>query len=184
MAAATLDIGFAGTRDKKTNALRIFYAIPHLICVGALNGFNEALAVIQWVLVLFTGKRNRGIWDLQRGVLDWQVRAYAYVGLMYDTYPNFGFERKAEPVTFGLEYEETANRLTCILRPIWAIPAFIVLVVIGIGAWFVTIVSWFAIVFTGEQSQGRFDFLLRFHRFSINCTAYLTLTIDTYPKFV
>ena len=81
MATVTFDIEYtAGPRDRLSNALRIFYAIPHLIIVGALGYFAEALGVIQWFIILFTGKRNEGLWDLTRGVLDWQARAYTYVG--------------------------------------------------------------------------------------------------------
>lgn len=183
MAAITFDIAYTEARSKKTNALRIFYALPHLIIVGALNYFAEALAVIQWFIVLFTGKRNLSLWNLGRGVLDWQARANAYAGLMYDTYPNFGFERGGEPVSFVATIEEPANRLTCALRLIWAIPALLLAVVIGIAAFFVTIVSWFAILFTGTHPRGMWDFLMKAHRYGVRTTAYMLLLTDTYPKY-
>ena len=183
MAAVTFDIEYASTRDKKTTALRVFYALPHLIITTALNYFAQALAVFQWLIILFTGKRNQSLWHLARGVLDWQSRANAYLGLMYDTYPNFGFEKRAEPVTLALEYDESADRLTCALRVIWAIPAIVMMLFIGIGAFVMTIVSWFAIVFTGQQSRSRFDFLLKAHRFGVRVSAYTLLLTDTYPKF-
>ena len=183
MAAVTFDIGFTSDRDKKSNALRVFYALPHVILTSVLNSFAEVLAVFQWLLVLFTGKRNAALWQLGRGVLDWQARSNAYLGLMYDSYPNFGFERGTEPVEFDVEFQEQANRLTCALRLLWAIPAIVMMVFIGIGAAVVTIISWFAIVFTGRQSQGRFMFLQKAHRFSVRTSAYLALLTDTYPKF-
>jgi hypothetical protein len=40
-----------------------------------------------------------------------------------------------------------------------------------------------AIVFTGQQAQGRFDFLLKAHRLGSRVSAYLYLLTDTYPKF-
>ena len=104
MAAVTFDITYTGERDRFSSALRMFYAIPHMIIVGALGYLAGAISVIQWFIILFTGKRNRNMWDISRGVLDWQARAYTYAGLMYDTYPNFGFERANEPVTLQFEY--------------------------------------------------------------------------------
>lgn len=183
MAAVTFDITYTEARDKKSSALRIFYALPHLIITNALNSFAQALAVIQWFIVLFTGKRNQSLWTLGRGVLNWQTRATAYLGLMYDTYPNFGFERANEPVAFAVELEEPANRLTCALRLIWAIPAILLAILIGIGAFFVTIASWFAIVFTGKHPKGMWDFLMKAHRYFARTTAYLQLLTDTYPKY-
>jgi hypothetical protein len=184
MATVTFDIEYtAGPRDRLSNALRVFYAIPHLIIVGALGYLAEALGVIQWVIILFTGKRNRGLWDLARGVLDWQARAYTYVGQMYDVYPNFGFEKKDEPVAFAIEYEEVANRLTCALRIIWAIPAIVIMLAVTLAGLVVTVICWFAILFTGEQPRGMFDFLVKAHRFGVRTNAYVSLLTDTYPKY-
>ncbi len=183
MSAVTFQIDYTDPRNKKTNALRVFYALPHIIIVNALGYLAEALAVVQWFIILFTGKRNQSIWSLGRGVLDWQARVYTYTGLMYDTYPNFGFEKGAEPVTFALEFEAEANRLTSALRIIWAIPAVVVMAVIGIAGFLVTVVTWFAIVFTGTQSRGSFDFLLKVHRLGVRTNAYVLLLTDTYPKY-
>lgn len=183
MASVQFDIGFTAERDRKTTALRFFYAIPHLIIVGALGYLAEALSVVQWFVILFTGKRHQGMWNLSRGVVDWQARAYSYAGLMFDTYPNFGFEKLNEPTTFDITFEEEANRLTCALRIIWAIPALLLLVILSIGGFVMTIVSWFAIVFTGNQSQSRFDFLMKVHRYGVRTSAYASLLTDTYPKY-
>ena len=65
-----------------------------------------------------------------------------------------------EPVAFGTDYRPEANRLTNALRLIWIIPALIVAIVVTIGQSFVLLVSWFAIVITGRQSRGMFDFIL------------------------
>ena len=54
---------------------------------------------------------------------------------------------------------------------------------IGIAAFVVTVISWFAIVFSGEQSRSRFDFLLKAHRFGVRTTSYILLLTDTYPKY-
>jgi fatty acid desaturase len=183
MAAVNFDITYTGERDRLSSALRMFYAIPHMLIVGALGYLSGAISVIQWFIILFTGKRNRNMWDISRGVLDWQARAYTYAGLMYDTYPNFGFERANEPVTLQFEYQEEADRLTSALRILWAIPAIIILTIVGIGGYFVTIVCWFAILFTGNQPRGMFDFLLKVHRMGVRTSAYTGLLTDTYPKY-
>jgi hypothetical protein len=183
MAAVTFDITYTGERDRLSSALRILYAIPHLIIVSALSYLSGAISVIQWFIILFTGKRNRGMWDISRGILNWQARAYTYVGLMYDTYPNFGFEGTTEPVVFEFEYQEEADRLTSALRILWAIPAIVILMIVGIGGYLVTIVCWFAILFTGTQPRGMFDFLLKVHRMGVRTSAYTGLLTDTYPKY-
>ena len=183
MTPVMFDIEYTEPRNRLSNGLRIFYALPHLIIVNALCYLAQVLSVIQWFIILFTGKRHQGMWNLSRGVLDWEMRANAYAGLMYDTYPNFGFEKRDEPVTFELTYEETANRLTCALRILWIIPAAIIFLLVAIGGVVVTLICWFAILFTGKQPKGMFDFLLKVYRMEARLNAYGQLLTDTYPKF-
>lgn len=184
MSAVSLDITYTTPRNRLTNAFRVIWAIPHLIIVNAISRLAQVLSVVQWFIVIFTGKRHRGLWDLTRGCLDWEVRAYAYATMMYDTYPNFGFEKKDEPVEFVLDWDEApANRLSVALRIIYAIPALLLTIVVYIGALFVIIATWFAILFTGSQPRGMFDFLLKAERLGARLSAYLYLLTDTYPKY-
>ena len=98
-------------------------------------------------------------------------------------WPPFFTEQGAVPSRYSLEYDESVNRLTTALRIIWAIPAIIIMLLIGIAAFFVWIVSWFAILFTGKHPKGMFDFLLKFQRYSLQTSAYTMLMTDTYPKY-
>ncbi len=102
---------------------------------------------------------------------------------MYDTYPNFGLEKKDESVHFALDYEEPANRLTNALRLIWAIPALITTIGLVISGDVVTLICWFAILFTGTQPSGMFDFLIKAYRYALRTSAYVSLLTDTYPKY-
>jgi hypothetical protein len=73
-------------------------AIPHLIIVGLFQGgFNEGgggglvfiLAVIAAIILLFTGKYNKDIFNLVIGLNRWSFRVAGYVLLMTDVYPPF-----------------------------------------------------------------------------------------------
>ena len=44
-------------------------------------------------------------------------------------------------------------------------------------------ISWFAIVITGKQSRGMWDFILKVARFTLQLESYGLLMTDTYPKF-
>jgi hypothetical protein len=182
-APVTFDVQYTEQRQRLSNALRYFYALPHLIIVAALSYAAFAVTFVHWWYVLFTGRRHQGMWKFAFGVSDWSARVNAYLAHTYDTYPNFGFERGDEPVTYGFAYEEQANRLTCALRMIWIIPAAIIAFFVFIGAAVMIIISWFAILFTGRQSQGRQDFIVRVLRFGTRVNAYGMLLTDTYPKF-
>src|SRR6266508_3644212 len=148
-AGLTFDVRYTEPRNRLTTLVRIILAIPHLVCVGLWGYVVEIAAVIQWFIVLFTGKRNEGIWRFTRSYLSYSSRALGYVGLLFDEYPGFFNDWKTEPVAFDLRDDDPPNRLTNALRIIWVIPALIVGYVIQIGAAVVLIIAWFAILITG-----------------------------------
>ena len=74
-------------------------------------------------------------------------------------------------MVLALGYEEPANRLTNALRLIWAIPALLISIVISIAFGVVVLISWFAIVITGAQPHGLFDFSLNALRYILQVNA-------------
>ena len=73
--------------------LRIFYAIPHIIIVGALGVAWAVTAVIAWFAILFTGAYPEGLANFALGVFRWQTRVESYVVyLLRDEYPPFSLD--------------------------------------------------------------------------------------------
>jgi hypothetical protein len=184
MAEATFDVTYVEERNRMTNAFRMILAIPHMIVYAAWGYFANLLAVVQWFIVLFTGTRNLGIFNLQNAYVGYGTRVNAYTSLMIDPYPPFGTEVGDTGVTYALEYEAEADRLSNALRIFYLIPAVFILIFVSIGAFVFIVISWFAIIITGKQSQSSFAFLRRWLAFSTRVTTYAGLMTDTYPKFV
>lgn len=183
MSEPFFDIAYSESRSRLTVAFRYILAIPHILIAAAWGYFAQILGVVQWFVVLFTGRRNEGIWNLQHSWLAYSARVSGYESLLFDEWPAIGPDSGDEPTVFAMAYEADANRLTNALRFLWIIPAAIMLFLVGIGALFVLIASWFAIVVTGQHSRGMWDFLLRYVRFSIRVGAYSNLMTDEYPRW-
>ncbi|CAB4891309.1 unannotated protein [freshwater metagenome] len=181
--SVTYDVVYSETRNRLTNAFRMILIIPHLILANVWRSFAQVLGLLQWFTVLFSGKRNNGIWSLQNDFMGYATRVSSYGSLLFDSYPPFGLDPGATGVTYHLDYQESANRLTNALRLIWAIPAMVVTIALAIAGACVTLVSWFGILFTGRQSRGMFDFLVKVNRYSTRANAYLMLMTDTYPVY-
>ncbi len=64
-------------------------AIPHYWVVSIISGLVSALALIAAVVLLFTGRYPREIFELILGFNRWSLRVAAYVSLMRDEYPPF-----------------------------------------------------------------------------------------------
>ena len=184
MTAVAFDVTYTERRSRLTTAFRYLLAIPHLIFVGLWQYAAQFVALLQWFVILFTGRRNEGMWNFQRGYLAYYSRVNGYVGLLFDeSYPNFGSMWDGEPVAFGLDYRPEANRLTNALRLIWIIPALFILLFLAIAPLFVLFASWIVIVITGKHPRGMWEFILRVNRFSFNLTAYALLMTDEYPLY-
>jgi Domain of unknown function (DUF4389) len=183
MSAIGYDVTYQEERNRLTTAFRFILAIPHLIVAYVWRELAQIVGVIQWFIIVFTGKRNEGLWNLQQSWLGYHSRVLGYVSLLYDPYPAFGTDPGNAPVRTEISYEESANRLTSGLRFLWIIPAVIVAIFVGIASAVVTLISWFAILFTGKQPRGMWEFVLKAVRYTLQLETYALLMTDTYPKF-
>lgn len=89
----------------------------------------------------------------------------------------------AYPVRLEAERQEIYHRFLPLVKWLLAFPHYIVLLFVGIGAFFAVIGAFFAILFTGRYPRGLFDFVLGTFRWSYRVTAYVYLLTDRYPPF-
>ena len=100
------------------------------------------------------------------------------------------------PVSVAVEPQvEHRNRLTVAFRLILAIPHLILVGpiagayragsagLLGAVAYFLAIINWFAIVFTGEAIPAIRDFALYYLRWRTRAMAYEAILVDPYPPF-
>ena len=89
---------------------------------------------------------------------------------------------------------DSRNRLTVAFRPILAIPHIILIGpiwsprgggpgLLGAAAYFLAIVNWFSVVFTGTLVPGIREFALFYLRWRARATAYQAMLVDQYPPF-
>jgi hypothetical protein len=79
-------------RNRLTIFFRLILAIPHVIVLFFV--FIAALFVylIAWFAVLFTGRWPAGLRSFAVGLQRWSTRLNAYMFLLTDEYPPFGFK--------------------------------------------------------------------------------------------
>jgi len=89
----------------------------------------------------------------------------------------------AYPVRFDVEYPEKLSRLSTLGRLVLAIPQLLIIYALGTVVGIVTLVAWFAILFTRRYPKGLFDLVVGFNRWIANVYAYTSLLRDEYPPF-
>jgi hypothetical protein len=87
------------------------------------------------------------------------------------------------PVRLDVDYPQGLSRLLIFVKWLLAIPHFVALLVLAIGAWFAIIISFFAILFTGRFPEGLFNYLTGVLRWSARVSGYILLLTDVYPPF-
>jgi hypothetical protein len=187
--------------DRLTTAFRIFVAIPIMIVLGAVSGttwsFYSSSGTVHVVagaggllflgpllMILFRQKYPRWWFDWNLELQRFTNRVLVYVLLMDDRYPSTDQEQRLRLDYVYPDVPRELNRFLPLVKWLLAIPHYIVLAFLWIAVFFVVIVAWFAILFTGRYPRGIFDFVEGVVRWGQRVVAYaFTLVTDRYPPF-
>src|SRR3954471_957360 len=168
-------------------------AIPHYIVLVFLwiAFFFTWLASL--VMILFTGRYPRGLFDFNVGVLrwTWRVAFYSYSALATDRYPPFSLQDdEGYPARLDVEYpDHLSHGLVLVKWWLLAIPQLLIVTVLnggGYGAGLIGLLVFFAAVallFTGSYPRSMFDFIMGLNRWTARVFAYVALMTDQYPPF-
>lgn len=91
--------------------------------------------------------------------------------------------RAPHPVQFEVEYPERLSRLLLFVKIFLIIPHVIVLYLLGLALGILTLLSWFAILFSGRYPKAFHEFTTGVMRWSVNVVTYVALLRDEYPPF-
>src|SRR5262245_15902542 len=187
--------------NRVTSALRIFTIIPIAIVLGTVaggtwewsypNGSTGAAAGAGGLLffgpllmILFRQKYPRWWFDWNLQLQRFINRVSIYLALMDDRYPATDEEQS---VHLNYEYPDARtglNRWLPLVKWFLAIPHYVVLFFLTIGAIVAVIIAWFAILFTGTYPRQLFTYVegvIRWHNRVLGY-AFILIT-DVYPPF-
>ena len=188
--------------NRLTTALRIFTVIPIAIVLGtvagglggtyaasgtartAAIGGGGLLFAGPLLMILFRKKYPRWWFDWNLELLRFMARVGVYFALMDDRYPST-YEHQSVRLDYPYpDVERELGRGMPIVKWLLAIPHYIVLFFLYIGAIVMVIAAWFAILFTGRYPRGIFDYLVGVGRWHNRVIGYaLVLVTDRYPPF-
>lgn len=190
--------------NRVTTLFRLFMVIPIVIVLGAVSGaawtyqYDPARDVVvatsagaggllvfgPLLMILFRKKYPRWWFDWNLNLLRFSNRVGAYLALMEDRYPSTDEEQY---VHLDIAYPDARQDLTRwlpLVKWLLAIPHYVVLIFLWIGAVVAVVVAWFAILFTGRYPRGLFDYVEGVIRWGTRVTAYaFILATDRYPPF-
>src|SRR5438067_1135211 len=183
--------------DRLTTAFRLLAAIPIVVVLTMLTGemfrdddttntvvIGGAAVFLPLVLMLvFRQKYPRWWFDWNLNLLRFSNRVAAYLALLDDRYPSTDDE---QAVHLDFPYPDThqMNRWLPLVKWLLAIPHYVVLFFLWIGALMSIVVAWFAILYTGTYPRSLFNYVVGVLRWNNRVMAYaFTLVTDQYPPF-
>src|SRR5947207_11510868 len=184
--------------DRLTTFFRPIVAVPILVIFAAVSGttlrYGQASGTTELLgggllflppllMIVFRQKYPRWWFDWNLEVLRFSNRVTAYLALLDDHYPSTD-EDQAVHLDSPYPDARQLNQWLPLVKWLLAIPHFIVLFFLAIGAIVAVIIAWFAILFTGRYPRGLFDFVVGVIRWSNRVTGYaVVLVTDEYPPF-
>ena len=199
----TFSVGYPDRKlNRVSTAFRIFAAIPILIVADFIHGGSWAyhdpgegafflsffaagvLFVPVLLMVVFREKYPRWWFDWNLQLMRFGNRIAIYLALMDDQYPSTDDQ---QAVHLDFPYPDAKldlDRGMPLVKWFLAIPHYVVLFFLYIGACFAVIFAWFAILVTGRYPRGLFEFVEGVTRWHNRVVGYaLVLVTDKYPPF-
>ncbi len=201
---ATLSVDYPDRQlNRLTTFFRLITVIPIAIILGLLtssaSGGSDSTRDAAWsislsaggvtflatlLMLLFRQKYPRWWFDWNLALTRFGTRVEAYLALLRDEYPSTDEEQAVHLEVPYPDARTDLNRWLPLVKWLLAIPHYVVLFFLGIAAFVVVIVAWFAILFTGRYPRGLFDFVVGVMRWWLRVYAYaFLLTTDQYPPF-
>jgi hypothetical protein len=188
--------------NRVTTAFRIFTVIPIAIVLGSIAGYSSQwsgagdtsttvviggtglLGIPPLLMLVFREKYPRWWFDWNFELLSFMNRVGIYFALMDDRYPSTD-EQQAVHLTLPYPgVRAVVNRWLPLVKWLLAIPHYIVLAFLYLGAVFAVIAAWFAILFTGRYPRALFDYVEGVVRWHNRVVGYAFIMVtDEYPPF-
>lgn len=184
--------------NRLTTGLRFLWIIPIGVILALVGSGNISIEgeSYSWswavggilffpvlLMLLFRRKYPRWWFDWNLQLTRFTARVGAYALLLRDEYPSTDEE---QAVHLDIPYPQAAdlNRWLPIVKWLLAVPHWVVLWFLWIGAVVCVVIAWFAILFTGRYPRSLFDYVVGVYRWSLRVSAYaILLTTDRYPPF-
>ena len=188
--AARLDIDYPDKVDHGLERLTTFFRVIWIIPIGIIlsliieTGIRGGLFVATTLMLLFRATYPRWWFNFGRELTRFEKRVGAYLLLLTDRYPSTVDEQSVHLEIDYPNVEQDLNRWLPLVKWLLAIPHYIVLAVLIPIAAVVSIIAWFAILFTGSYPRGLFNYVVGVFRWGLRVTSYAFLLVtDQYPPF-
>jgi Domain of unknown function (DUF4389) len=164
--------------------------IPHFIVGFVYSLIASIISIFNYLIILFSGKRERDYSLLQEHSLRYGVTICASVLNVIEEKPMFAGRKNIDSqLQMNVVYPPFPSRILAFLRLtvigmlVIMIPHILLLSVLSVGMILISFVSLIFTIFAGRWPSIMFDFMIRYLRYYTSVSAFMFGLIDTYPSF-
>lgn len=201
---ARLDVDYPEKLDRFTSALRLLWIVPILVILALISGSRSSTSISEtgeeiatsgsgiagglflatMLMIVIREKYPRWWFDFTKNLARFTTRVGVYFALLTDSYPSTDEEQSVHLELDYPEVREDLNRWLPMVKWLLAIPHYLALVVLAVGAIGAIVLAWFSILFTGRYPKALFNYVVGVGRWGLRVQAYAFLLItDRYPPF-
>lgn len=165
-----------------------YIALPHaLVLIFLMLASMLINSIVFWVLII-TAKYPEGLFNFQVNLQRWGLRLNARMQNLSDGYPAFGLGAEDANIVLEIERQETYSRGSVFARALFGfvyvmLPHALCLVFLQLGASFVRMIAFWAVLITGKYPKGLHDYMVGVLRWGFRVSAFMGYLTDTYPPF-
>jgi hypothetical protein len=150
-----------------------------------LAGFGGGLLILPTALmIVFEEKYPRWWFDFNVEMYRFIARITVYFALMTDEYPSTDAQQSIHLELTYPDVKRDLHRFLPLVKWLLAVPHYIIMFFLTLGAIAATIYAWFVILFTGRYPADVFELVEGILRWHVRVYSYAFLmTTDEYPPF-
>jgi hypothetical protein len=168
-------------RSRLTVFFRLPLAFPHLVWLVLWSILAFVVAIINWVVTLFTGRSPSALHDFLAAYVRYSIHVQAFLALVANPFPGFT-GAPGYPIDVQIAPPARQNRWVTLFRLILAIPALMLQSALGGAMYVAAFLGWFASLVTGRMPRGLRNLGAFALRYSAQTAAYgYVLLTDRYP---
>lgn len=201
---ARLEIDYPETLNRVSTLFRLIWAIPIVAVLTLLTmsgnqtivteagerieasggSITTALFLATMVMIVVRERYPRWWFDFVRELTRFGTRVGAYLALLSDRYPSTVDQQSVHLEIDYPDVKQNLNRWLPLVKWLLAIPHYVVLAVLAVGAVLAIVAAWFSILVTGRYPQALFNYVVGVGRWGLRVQAYgFLLVTDQYPPF-
>ncbi len=178
------DVAYPDRLSRWKTFFRLFLLVPVLLFAPLVQYFAYFAALIGFTTVFWRKKYPDWLFRGLSGAFGYGARVYAYALLVTDRFPSFAPEDNPVVLEFDQPPSGHLSRWRVFFwKSVLLIPHIVVLYFVGLAVFAVTVIAWFAILFTGNYPRGMFQFVVGVQRWWWRVTGYFVSFNDRFPPF-